>query len=131
MLAESPIGDSTTAHDGPRRDRSALDAPVQRAEDRSGPRAWTRRIDDDSHQSCRCRPRAPPAHKGRDEALKDDLLVKLPGEHQIQAQEMHTQQQEQGSGQQEGAAYSTCWQIRVPAHIDQRDEIFRSHLAFL
>ena len=106
MLAESPIGDSATAHDGPRRDRSALDAPVQRAEDRSGPRAWTLDVSTTTRISrVVVDHERPPAHKGRDEALKDDLLVKLPGEHQIQAQGMHTQQQEQGSGKQEGAAY--------------------------
>ena len=37
--AEAPIGDTATAHNDPRSNRSAFDLPIQRAEDRSAPRA--------------------------------------------------------------------------------------------
>ena len=105
MEAEAPIGASATPHNDPRRDRSALNPPIQRVEDRNGPGAWTRRIDDDLPQSRRCRPRSHSCTQERNEALRDGQLIKLPGDHQLQAQGMHIPQQQQGSVQKEGATY--------------------------
>ena len=106
MEAEAPIGASATPHNDPRRDRSALEPPIQRVKDRNGPGAWTRRIDDDSHLiASLSTTRSHSCTQGRNEALRDGQLIKLPGDHQLQAQEMHIPQQQQGSGQKEGATY--------------------------
>ena len=105
MEAEAPIGASATPHNDPRRDRSALEPPIQRVEDRNGPGAWTRRIDDDSHLIASLSTTVALLHTRAQRRLIDGQLIKLPGDHQLQAQGMHIPQQQQGSGQKEGATY--------------------------
>ena len=99
MVADKPKGSSATPHDDPRRKRSAVRPPAQRPKNCRSPRSWTRFMScRGGCSACSSNVDGTPANVGA-RALRDEQSAKLPGKHQLQAQGMRAQQQEQGSGQ--------------------------------